>query len=283
MLSKAARLINEVSAIYRKIPIWLSSFPRLRILLSLKKDWIADIQKGFRGTGHRLTFDVISLENCSKYDLVIPLTVPDLLHVSGSLPDNLIPIPSVEAITLCDDKSLFNETLLASRFAPYIPRINTRQYPYVLKKRKDEWGQHCFIIHNEKEEERFTSLLENEDYFTQEFVGGNTEYTTHLLIQKGEMVSALTIKYLFDMVDRVKGKDPWKMALISSSPYVALFADILRYIGFEGLCCVNYKVRDRQPYILEVNPRCGGSLTLFLFYFVEQALRYNEKRVALGV
>ncbi len=43
-----------------------------------------------------------------------------------------------------------------------------------------------------------------------------------------------------------------------------------------GLCCFNYKVIDDNPYLLEINPRFGGSLSSFFFSFIRQ-LKFEER------
>lgn len=65
-----------------------------------------------------------------------------------------------------------------------------------------------------------------------------------------------------------KGQTDNLFKVIHRCPYLDLFAEILRTIQFEGLCCVNYKVAQGQPYLLEINPRFGGSLAPYFFSFI---------------
>jgi len=39
-----------------------------------------------------------------------------------------------------------------------------------------------------------------------------------------------------------------------------MFASMLATIGFEGLCCVNYKLERGVPRVFEINPRMGWNL-----------------------
>ena len=74
--------------------------------------------------------------------------------------------------------------------------------------------------------------------------------------------------YEFDSEIPIKGQDAWLYRAIRRCPYLTLFSNILNSIGFQGLCCVNYKVERGRPYILEINPRFGGSLTPYFFSFI---------------
>ena len=50
---------------------------------------------------------------------------------------------------------------------------------------------------------------------------------------------------------------------LSRTRFTPEFQSILRFIGFNGLCCVNYKLRNERPVILEINPCFGASLCPF--------------------
>ncbi len=73
--------------------------------------------------------------------------------------------------------------------------------------------------------------------------------------------------YEFENETPIKGRDPTLYKIIHRCAYLDLFRIVLSAIGFQGLCCVNYKVACGQPFILEINPRFGGSLrSLFLLF-----------------
>jgi len=117
---------------------------KFRILFSKKDDWEPFIRRDFRYTRHKLTFDSFSLENIKKHNLIVPLTVKDILYLNEIRPlidDNPIPIPTAESVRLCNDKYLFNKTLIENKFEMLIPRMGKDlKFPYILKKRIDEWG-----------------------------------------------------------------------------------------------------------------------------------------------
>jgi predicted ATP-grasp superfamily ATP-dependent carboligase len=78
----------------------------------------------------------------------------------------------------------------------------------------------------------------------------------------------MNIEYAFASMTPIKGKDRMIYRKVCPCPHLALFSAVLTSIGFQGLCCVNYKLVDHRPFILEINPRFGGSLTGYFFSFL---------------
>src|SRR5471030_56278 len=120
---------------------------KLNILFSVKPAWEPNIRIGFRSTWHHLSFDAFTDENIEKSDLAVPLTMKDLKYLSAHstlAARNPIPIPSLKAIEICDDKYLFYETLKQNGFDDYLPKVGEHlPYPYILKKRVAEDGDNC--------------------------------------------------------------------------------------------------------------------------------------------
>jgi len=248
--------------------------PRLNILFSVKPAWEPNIRIGFKPTRHHLLFDTFTDENIEKSDLAVPLTMKDLKYLSNHrklAARNLIPIPDLSAIEICDDKYLFYQTLKEKGFGDYLPRIGTQlPYPYILKKRVAEDGDNCYLIFNAADEKAHEAQLSDPEYFSQEIIAGHHEYATHILVKNGNIQSCINIKYTFKENLPIKGQNTYISREISGCPYLDLFAQMLTVVGFEGLCCVNYKVRDYKPYVFEINPRFGGSLSPFFFSFVSK-------------
>lgn len=248
--------------------------PRLNILFSVKPAWEPNIRIGFRSTKHHLLFDAFTDDNIEKSDLAVPLTMKDLKYLSSHrqlATRNLIPIPSLKAIEICDDKYLFYQTLNEQGFGEHLPRVGVQlPYPYILKKRVAEDGDNCYLIFNADDEQTYHAQLADDEYFSQEIVAGHNEYATHILIKNQRIQSSINIKYSFREDLPIKGQNTYISREISGCPYLELFTKMLNAIGFEGLCCFNYKVRDNRPYVFEVNPRFGGSLSPFFFSFVRK-------------
>ncbi|MDD5277477.1 MAG: ATP-grasp domain-containing protein [Methylovulum sp.] len=268
-----AKITNTAFLLFEKAQFRLFSKRKVNILFSPKQSWEQDLKDGFKYTGHEIAFEEFSPETIKRYDIIVPLTMDDLryLHEIGeSITDNPIPTPSMESILLCDDKQLFNKTLIANGFGDFIPAMDKVTYPYILKKRIDEWGENTHIIANAEQEEMLSLLVTDPDYLSQQLVVGSYEYATHLLIKEQKIICSLNIEYNFRTETPIKGKDKPIYKKICQSPYLDEFATVLSYIGFNGLCCINYKVHENRPLILEINPRFGGSLAPYFFSFIKQ-------------
>ena len=249
---------------------------KLRILFSNKPDWEPQLKSAFSLTRHEIEFGELSPESIRRHDLVVPLSVPALEHLQQMrtlVADNPIPIPTLASVLLCDDKYLFNRQLIDDGFGEFIPRMDGDQfYPYLLKKRRAEWSQDVHIIRSPADELKYANALASPDYFCQEFVDGPYEYATHILFKRGRIACSINMEYAFQGGTPIKGREREIYKKICRCPYLDLFSSILASIGFEGLCCFNYKVRDGKPLIFEINPRFGGSLCPFFFVF----LRYLD-------
>lgn len=246
---------------------------KLKILFSIKKEWELDIRRDFRYTGHELSFKSFLDANLAQYDLLVPLTIEDLEYLQDKnhlVANNPIPIPSLKSLQICNDKYLFHQKLVEGGYENYLPKISSQlPYPYILKKKVDEWGINSHIICNKEDELRYSQSLSSKEYFRQELIPGKEEYTTHLLFSKGKIVCSSNIEYAFkrDFFIKGKGESPVTRQ-IEQSPHLPLFASILDLIMFEGLCCFNYKIMDDRPIIFEINPRFGGSLRDHFYEFV---------------
>ena len=270
MKNKLAELGLLVS---RKYLSALSGQRKFRILFSKKDDWETFIRGDFRYTRHELTFDSISLENIKNHDLIVPLAIDDILYLNEVRPlidGNPIPIPTVESVRLCDDKYLFNKTLIENNFEKLIPRMGKDlKYPYILKKRIDSWGTNAHIITDKKHEDRFRNEIYSEEYFCQELVYGEKEYATHMIFSKGKAIHSINIEYKYDTDIYIKGKNKSLYTKKVDCKYMNLFCSVLELIGFEGLCCINYKESNNLPLLLEINPRFGGSLSSHFYSFMK--------------
>jgi len=271
--SKVARRRNLLYLRSEKLRALLASGPPKRILFSEKPDWVDDIRGGFRRLPHEVEFGAITEESFNRYDIVVPLTLSALEDARRYCPmdGNAFPLPSEESVRLCDDKYEFNQALIQSGFGRYIPSMTLGpglKPPYILKKRIGGWGIDCFVIRSREDEAEQSHRIHDPEYFCQELVLGPTEYATHILFIDGRIVKALNIRYEFAGEAPIKGQDAALLKGVCRCPYLGLFARILGAIEFEGLCCVNYKVANGEPMLLEINPRFGGSLAPYFFSFV---------------
>ena len=261
-LFKVKSFIHSQLPSKKKFKILFSDLPRRRLLL----------ERVFQFTKHQISFGNISQSNLKNYDLIVPLTIHDLKYlneVKDLIIDNPIPIPSTSSIITCDEKNRLNSALIESGFSHIVPKIGGKQkFPYIIKRNTDETGQNSHIVHDLDEELHLSSILGNPDYYTQEIIVGKYEYAAHILIKDYIISYHLGIRYTFDNELPIHGKD-WPIdTRTCHCPYLDLFASILNSIGFQGLCCIDYKVYNNHPYIFEINPRPGGSCHPYFLSFI---------------
>jgi predicted ATP-grasp superfamily ATP-dependent carboligase len=245
---------------------------RLNILFSPHADWEPKLRAGFARTSHRIEFHAITAQDAGGYDLVVPLSIQETLHLAQMrelFQSNRVAIPTPQAVELCNHKVQLNQRLAAHGFARHIPPIGRAlPRPYILKEVVGEWGANCHVIRTEADASANAELAQRDDYFCQAFVEGRREYATHMVYQDGRVLRWVNIEYVFDQTHPIKGQSPIRHTRVHDCPYLPLFAAMLTAIGFEGLCCINYKVLEGVPYLLEINPRFGGSLAPLFFAFM---------------
>ncbi|MGB6191784.1 MAG: ATP-grasp domain-containing protein [Terracidiphilus sp.] len=268
-----ARRRNRLYVKSEKLRALLSSRRARKILFSEKPDWADAIKTGFRRLPHQVEFGSITEDSFEQYDVVVPLTLDALEKARRHSPrqKDALPLPTPESVHLCNDKYKFNQELINAGFGRYIPKMTQGRAltpPYILKKRTGLWGIDCYIIRNRDDEAAQLDRIADPQYFCQKLISGRTEFATHILFVDGRIAKALNIKYEFASGTPIKGQDGELFQVVHRCPYLDLFAQVLRTIQFEGLCCVNYKVTKRQPFLLEINPRFGGSLAPYFFSFI---------------
>jgi|GEM_PF-1111684 len=263
---------------------WLARLrPRARLrILFPPTDMEAELREGFRHRGDRLRFADPTPEELRAHDVVVPITLQDLERLRAFAPllaRNPLPLPDAACVALCDDKLACNRALSAAGFAHCVPEIaDTLPFPYILKKRIDAWGDNAHVVANEADEARLAALLRDPDYFRQAFVPGQREYAAHLLVRDGRIVAALAVEYVFVQALHKKSREqPPHYRRLRRPSHLPLFRDMLAAIGYEGLCCINYKIEDGRVRLLEINPRFGASLAPWFFSFA-RALRPMRTR-----
>jgi hypothetical protein len=252
----------------------------LKIMFSAKEGFEKNIRRGFKALPYEIAFDGFTPDNIRSNNILVPLNIDDVRTLAES-PDlvkgKLIPIPPLETVNLCDNKYLFNRTISEKGFGDFVPKImKDPSLPFLLKKKFGRGGSNVYFITSPEQKEKYRKLINDPDYFCQEIIEGNDEYATHILFKNHKIVNSLTIKYLFLNEVSINGKDDFVCTSISTCPYLETFSAILEAIGFKGLCCFDYKVRDGKPIIFEINPRLGGSLSTYFFTFLRALDKKNK-------
>lgn len=239
---------------------------RKRILLWPWKELEEPVRRSFWFTRHEVVFAPIP-PGGEGFDLVVPLSAEALLAVAADEPlrrRNPLPIPDPAAVNLCEDKASFNRRLRELGFGRHIPDdARPGCYPYILKRRVDSASRNIFRIDGPADEYTHRERIASTYYLRQELVLGETEYAAHLLVVRGRVRRAITLSFRMEADRAIKGRDHVKIARRCHARHLDLFESMLNAIGFEGLCCVNYKVRDGVPMVFEINPRFGFTLAPF--------------------
>ena len=267
-----AVMTNKLFLAFHLFQSLFSSKRGLKILFTDHIGLKAELEKAFKFTKHKITFAEISHTNIKNYDLVVPLIISDVRYldeVRNLIIDNPIPIPSLESINLTNDKYILNQLLIENGFSSYIPKIGgTQLFPYILKKSVGHSSENCYVIFDSQQELTLSDALNDPEYFTQALIPGSYEYATHILFKDKKIISSLNIKYSFNTETPIKGKDKPLYIKVCHCPYLNVFSAILALIGYEGLCCFNYKEFESLLYIIEINPRFGGSLAPYFTSFI---------------
>lgn len=204
----------------------------------------------------------------SQFDLIVPLTLRDIrmLRQHHAAQSHKFLIPSGAVTALCHDKKALNDRLLGSGFAQLIPPVQetaARTLPYVLKKKGALSGHEIFVVRTPAEDALLAERLASDQYFCQTYVDSCIEYATHMLIAEGEVRYHSTNQYWM-APHAVKGNDAKPIreivGLEIESGIIAELTGVARSIGFEGPCCMDYKLQAGQIRLMEINPRFGFSL-----------------------
>lgn len=257
-LSKTGFFIsNNVRALF---------FPVKKLNILFSKDYPNEkgVRRGFFFLYHNIRFDAFTPENIKESDLVVPLTIEDARALAKSrelVKNKLLQSSSANTVEICDNKFLFNETLIEKGFGDLIPKIgNDLPFPFLVKKRVTLGGEDSYVVTDEATRKKLSHVISNGDYFCQEIVEGANECATHILFKNGKIVDSLTVEYTFYNDRPINGKEGFICSNIVKCPHLDAFTAILKAIDYEGLCCFDYKVVNGKPKIFEINPRFGGSL-----------------------
>lgn len=245
---------------------------RMRILFSDVPEVAPQFEKWFAYTDHVIAFGEFREEVLGNYDLIVPLHLNDVLRLGTMrqhLAHNPIPLPSDRAIEITSDKLLFHRAMEQNGFANLVPRAGDDVgFPYLLKRRLDEAGRNSVMVMDEAQNRSLMEGVDSRDYLRQEYIEGRIEYTTHALLIGGRIVRSLTIRHDMGRVGIVKGPVQPILRTLVRSAHLKTFSRILRSLDYEGLCNIDFKLRDERPVVMEINPRIGGSLVPYFFSFV---------------
>lgn len=253
-----------------------SVFAKPRRILFSDSSWKTPLLRFAFCFRHNYQFaDLSKVTDVTGYDHVIPLCKQSYLTAlqhPALFGDKLL-APSAEVFDLCDDKEKLYRLLRHSRFSKYIPSDATDTFPLILKPVSGANSQSCEMIETAEQLSAALELTATGKFALSEMIAGKKEYALHLLIQNKVIKKSLCIEYEFTKDYPIKSIDVPIAKRIVRERYNDLWQDLLAHIDYEGVCCINYKVRDGIPQLIEINPRIGGSLCEYFFAFVRHLNR----------
>jgi hypothetical protein len=139
-------------------------------------------------------------------------------------------------------------------------------YPIVIKpktyinKNKEIYTPE--IIHNEKELNLYFKNKNEQDFYIQEYIGGNSIYLLYYIFSDGRYS-------VYSQENYIQQFNGGSMILAQSSEYhtnkiASKFANLFANVGYKGLVMVEVKLYNDRFYMIEANPRLWGPSQLIL-------------------
>ena len=181
-------------------------------------------------------------------------------------------IPSVEVYNLCMNKSIFIHFFRNTEFEKHFPATENLSFPFVVKKKIEEQKATTYLIHNENDTHQYSEFLQDSTtYFKQEYILGEKEYSFHSVMFNGEICAYYCMEFVFEDILHInyKSKLLYKKRCKIENDKVLFFQKLLNHINYQGISCIDFKIRDGKIYVFEVNPRMGFNLQPYFHTFIE--------------
>lgn len=179
--------------------------------------------------------------------------------------------PSPAVSSLCHDKLALNRFLIGAGYGDLVAPLRAPgpPYPYVWKRRTGGWGRHCHLVEG-PEAERGLDLADP-DWFAQTLAEGTVEHATHILRAGGKIRYVATFAFEMAGPAVIFGERNGARSVSGKRgcQHLALFAEILTRLDYEGVACFDYKLADGRPRLFEINPRFGASLSYDITAYVD--------------
>jgi hypothetical protein len=210
----------------------------------------------------RPSFAPLDAVDLTRFDLVVPLRLDqfDAVRDVAEGTERRAVVPTAELVELIDDKLAFNHWLIEHGFGAHVPELfkGPGAYPAIRKMRHGDWGMGITLLREAGDEDG----PDPEGSFRQRAITGEHEDVLHLLRVDGRIRFSLCYRYAMGKSLSVRGQQDAAQSMAPADPAPAwdLCIAILDALGFEGTCCFNYKLEGNHVWLLELNPRFGGSL-----------------------
>jgi predicted ATP-grasp superfamily ATP-dependent carboligase len=177
-----------------------------------------------------------------------------------------VPLVNQDLYIQVSDKKAFGKLCADNNMA--VPREleidEVYDFPIVAKPKQylsaNGYSYTPVIIDGVEDLKRFTLNFPVEDFYLQEFVGGESHYLLYYITKEGDVV-----KYSQqNLVQQSQGKSI--LAAIPSKLYQSSISDeyesLLKRVGFSGFVMIELKHSSNIYYMIEANPRFWGPFQL---------------------
>jgi len=169
-------------------------------------------------------------------------------------------------VSRLDNKAAFQAHAQALGLSAYLPTCFTEPegaaYPCVLKPATGEFGRDARIVRSPADVLRVTGEEGlRSSWVLQELITGCFEFSTALLVERGEVLDMACTRYEYDAEEYVWPQvlEVGKAACDVPSDHLAVMKMLLE--GYSGFCNFNYKLRPcGRLCIFEANARVGADL-----------------------
>ena len=174
----------------------------------------------------------------------------------------------IENIKLLDNKTKFNDYMVANLLGDYIPKVymeinddicntyDSLSYPCLLKTSIGCGGGGIKIINSYKD----ILTIPYKNYFIQELIADNIEYGGHFYVYNGLIKCSAFYMEIYNNKTFIKIGKMNKYNKIENKEWDKLFGVIFNKLNYTGFACANFKVVNNVVKIFEINPRFGGTL-----------------------
>jgi carbamoylphosphate synthase large subunit len=200
-------------------------------------------------------------ENIPKSSYVIPLMEDHMLILHKHSIKAIM--PGLTAITSFRNKYLFHKYASEYKLNAYVPELYTSNkdinYPVIVKPINGYASMGISIV--ETSDKILPEYFDTNKYIVEEYIAHKQEYVSHVVAKEGKIISCFTYCYTYEEEQNIKCINSSSMALIILDPqYVKILTLFLQPCTYSGVCNFNFRLKENNITIFEINPRMGGSL-----------------------
>lgn len=184
-----------------------------------------------------------------------------------SCPPSLGLYPDARAVGTLVDKRHFADYVTRNGLDDLCPTTFARpqdiRLPCIVKKTLGVHRPRVLHTHEELDALLAREALDPDLFAVQEFIPGDSDYTTHAIVKNGRVLWSSTLRFLKDGETRFALEFKTMQPVETPPSLLKASERLLRPLGYSGPCNVDYTIRKSgQVAVFEVNPRFGGSMFL---------------------